>query len=115
MKLIDERTRDGSRHFASLSHAVSWGSVCDHVSLLPGAEMVSLFADGPGRAWLDFRFHRHRFSIKSRDGHFRLFVADPQCPDLILYQVGCHFERLLEKACTDDAAPPDAATDEDAD
>jgi hypothetical protein len=65
---------------------------------LPGAEIVRFFADWPARAWLDFQYRRHRFTVNLRGGVFHLFVADPQCPDLILYQVGCHFERLLEQA-----------------
>jgi hypothetical protein len=98
MKLLDERTRDGSRHFASLSQAVTWGALCDHVLHLPDAEMINFIAEGPAQAWLDFHFRRHRFVIRARDGWFRLYVRDPQCPDLILYQVGCHFERLVEEA-----------------
>ena len=98
MKLIDKRTRDGSRHFATLPQIVTWGGVCDHILLLPGAETINFIADWPGRAWIDFQFRQHRFAINARIGLFRLFVRDPQCPDLILYQVGCHFERLIEEA-----------------
>ncbi len=114
MRLIDNRTQDGSRHFASLPQGATWGKVCDHVLLLPGAEMISFFADWPARAWLDFRFRQHRFMIKTYDGQFCLFVADPRCPDLILYQVGCHFERLLETAGDGPALSSDAADDENA-
>jgi hypothetical protein len=95
MRLIDERTRDGSRHFAALPQAATWGAVCDHVLLLPGAEIVNFVAEGSAKAWLDFRFRQHRFLINAHEGLFRLFVCDPLCPDLILYQVGCHLERLL--------------------
>ena len=103
MRLIDQRTRDGSRHFASLPQAASWGALCDHVLLLSGAEMINLVAEGPAKAWLDFRFRRHRFLIDARDGRFRLFVRDPQCLDLILYQVGYHFERLLGKRSNEES------------
>ena len=98
MRLIDERTPDGSRHFACLPQAATWAAVCDHVLLLPDAEMINFVGEGLAQAWLDFRFRRHRFLINARDGRFRLFVRDPQCPDLILYQVGYHFERLLGEA-----------------
>jgi hypothetical protein len=105
MRLIDERTGDGSRHFASLPQTATWGTVCDYVLLLPGAEMVNFVADGPAKAWLDFRFRRHRFLINARHGFFRLYVCDPQCPDLILYQVGYHLERLLVEASDSEARP----------
>ena len=98
MRLIDQRTRDGSRHFAYLPQGASWGTLYDYVLLLPGAEMINFVGEGPAKAWLDFRFRRHRFLIDARDGRFRLFVRDPQCLDLILYQVGCHFQRLLGRA-----------------
>jgi hypothetical protein len=101
MRLVDQRTRDGSRHFARFPQAATWGAICDHVMLLPGAEMVNFVAEWPARAWLDFRFRRHRFLINARDGLFHLFVRDPQCPDLILYQVGYHFERLLGQPAHD--------------
>jgi hypothetical protein len=108
MRLIDQRTRDGSRHFACLPQAVSWGTLCDCVLLLPDAEMINFVAEGPAKAWLDFRFRRHRFLIDARDGRFRLFVRDPQCLDLILYQVGSHLQRLLEER-TDDSDQSNSA------
>jgi hypothetical protein len=98
MRLIDERTRDGSRHFARFPQAAAWATIGEHALLLPEAEMLNFVGDGQAPAWFDFRFRRHRFLIRARDGLFRLYVRDPQCPDLILYQVGYHFERLLGEA-----------------
>lgn len=98
MILIDERTRDGSRHFTSLPQTATWEDAHDHVLLLSGAEMLNFVVDEFARAWFDFCFRRHRFLVHARDGLFRLFVRDPQCPDLILYQVGSHFEQLLREA-----------------
>ena len=95
MKLIDERTSDGSRHFSRLPRAVAWEAVRDHALLLPGAEMVNFVENELAEAWLDFSFRGRRFLIRSRDEHIHLFVDDPQRSDLILYQVGRHFERLL--------------------
>jgi len=63
---------------------------------VPGAQLLNFVSEGIARAWLDFCFRQHRFLINTRDGRFHLFVHDPQCPDLILFQVGSHFERLLE-------------------
>ena len=95
MKLIDERTPDGSRHFACLPQAATWTAICEHIRLLPDAELLNFVGEGVAKAWIDFRFRQHRFLINARNGFFRLFVRDPLCADLILYQVGCHFERLL--------------------
>lgn len=94
MKLIDQRTADGSRHFACLPQAVSWTALQDRVALLPDAQLLSFVAEGIARGWLDFCFRQHRFLINAHDGHFHLFVHDPQCPDLILFQVGSHFETI---------------------
>jgi hypothetical protein len=95
MRLLDERTLDGSRHFACLPRTVAWEAVCNHVRRLPGAKPINVIVGGPAPAWLDFEFRTHRFLIDARNGSFRLIVQDPQCCDLVLYEVGCHFERLL--------------------
>jgi hypothetical protein len=106
MRIIDERTQDGSRHFARLPQAANWTAICQHTLLLPGAEMVNFVGDGLATAWLDFGFRQHQFRIKMQDGQFRLFVRDPQCPDLTLCQVGYHFERLLGKTDHSEEKPP---------
>ena len=95
MKLIDERTPDGSRHFAKLPKIAPWEVVRDHVLLLGSARVVNYVGEGPSEPWLDFTFRGHRFLIHSHENQFRLFVRDPQCSDLILYEVGLHFEQLL--------------------
>ncbi len=97
MILIDERTRDGSRHFTSLPQKATWENIHDHALLLSGAEVLNFVADEYARAWVDFCFRQHRFLIHARDGLCRLFVRDPQCPDLILYEVSAHFEQLLRE------------------
>jgi hypothetical protein len=97
MKLIDERTPDGSRHFARLPKIAAWEVVRDHVLLLGNARVVNYVAEGPAEPWLDFTFRGHRFLIHSHGNQFRLSVRDPQCSDLILYEVGLHFERLLDE------------------
>lgn len=95
MQLIDQRTLDGSRHFAYLPQAVTWATIRDHTLRLPDAKIVKFVEEGLATAWLDFRFCRHRFLIDARNGRFRLFVRNPLCPDLILYRMGQHFEQLL--------------------
>jgi hypothetical protein len=95
MILIDERTQDGSRRFACLPEEATWDQVRNHAALLPNAEIVNSVSGEHAKAWLDFRFRQHRFLIKTGDGRVHLFVHDPQCCDLILYEVGRHFEQLL--------------------
>lgn len=96
MKLIDQRTADGSRHFAHLPQAASWTALRDRVALLPDAQLLNFVSERVAHGWLDFSFRQHRFLINARKGQFHLFVDDPQCPDLILFQVASHFETLLE-------------------
>ncbi len=98
MKLIDERTPDGSRRFSYLPWVADWQSVRDHVLRLSGAKMVNFIGGEMAQDWLDFSYRGRRFLIRARDDGLHLFVDDPQCSDLILYQVGRHFEQLLEKS-----------------
>jgi hypothetical protein len=95
MKLIDERTPDGSRHFAELPKTASWKAVHDCVLLLGSANVINYIDEGIASPWLDFSFRGHRFLIHSHENCLRLYVRDPQCSDLILYEVGIHLERLL--------------------
>ncbi len=95
MRIFDQRTQDGSRYFARWPQAAAWADLCDHVLLLPDAKIVRVLGEELARAWLDFRYCDYHFAIGSCDGLYRLFVRDPGCPDLILYQVGCHIESLL--------------------
>lgn len=95
MKLIDERTPDGSRQFARLPKVAPWEIVRDHILLLGNARVVNFIGDEVAKPWFDFTFRGHRFLIHSHGNQFRLYVRDPQCSDLILYEVGVHLERLL--------------------
>jgi hypothetical protein len=95
MKLIDERTPDGSRHFARLPQITAINAVRDHALLLENAKVVNYVDETVAKPWFDFTYRGHRFLIHGGDDHFLLFVRDPQCPDLTLFEVGHHFERLL--------------------
>jgi hypothetical protein len=99
MKLIDERTPDGSRQFAQLPKIAPWEVVRDHILLLGNAKVVNYITENVARPWLDFTFRGHRFVIHCHENQFRLYVSDPQCSDLILYEVGTHLEQLL--GCVD--------------
>ncbi len=99
MKLLDERTLDGSRHFARLPKIAPWEVVRDHALLLGDAKLINEVGEnGAVRPRFDFTFRGHRFLIHSHENQFLFFVSEPQCSDLILFEVGLHFERLLEEA-----------------
>ncbi|MHC4180644.1 MAG: hypothetical protein ACYSWU_24355 [Planctomycetota bacterium] len=72
MQLIDRRTEDGSRHFASLPKTCTWQALCEHILLLPGAEIANFVAANETGAWTDFTFQRHRFSVNHREGQLCL-------------------------------------------
>jgi len=94
MRLIDLRTTDGSRHFASLPRPADWSAMRDHVRGLSGAKTLCYFSEDRKSPRMDFSFRRHYFLIAPRGDSIELFVQDPQCPDLILYEVGRHFEQM---------------------
>ena len=100
MKLIDERAPDGSRHFAKLPKITPWAAVRDHVLLLNKAKVVNYIDAGIASPWLDFTFRGYRFLIHCHENQLRMFVYDPQCSDLILFEVGTHFERLVGETKT---------------
>lgn len=100
MRLLDQRTNDGSREFAALPQTAGWEVICQHAQLLASADCPVSAGDEPG-AWFEFGYRQNRFLLTAGDGVVRLFVRDPQCPDLILYHVGRHFEQLLERAAGD--------------
>ncbi|MBN1394073.1 MAG: hypothetical protein JW959_03520 [Pirellulales bacterium] len=95
MRLIDERTADGSRRFSRLSCAADWDGIRGHVMQLSGAETINFTNEESGIRRLDFSFRGRRFLIHRQDGRIHLYVDDPQCSDLILFQVCRHFEQLL--------------------
>lgn len=97
MKLIDQRTPDGSRQFAKLPKTTPWEVVEVHVLLMEGARLVNMVKDeGIAPPWFDFTFRGHRFVVHSHDNQLHLFVSDPRCSDLVLFQVGSHFEGLAK-------------------
>jgi hypothetical protein len=48
--------------------------------------------------WLDFSFQGRRILIRLDGDDLRFFVADSLCPDLVLYRVAQHFERLPQNS-----------------
>ena len=78
--------------------SVKWDALRDHASLLSGSRIVNFVCGESEERRLDFVYLGNRFLVRSQNGHFHLLVDDPQCPDLILYHVGSHFEQLLQAA-----------------
>ena len=101
MRLIDERTRDGSRHFASLPQTASWGDPLRLCAAVAGRQDDQFCGGGARQGVARLPLPRAPFPDRRPRRRFRLFVRDPQCLDLILYQVGYHFERQLGERCSD--------------
>jgi hypothetical protein len=98
MKLIDERTSDGSRLFGRLPKTAGWQRLRDHVAALPGAEIVNFVNEGIAPAWFDFVYSDHRFVVRNGGDSYCFLVAEPGCSEVSLYQVGTHCETLLGTA-----------------
>jgi hypothetical protein len=114
MKLIDIRTRDGSRHFLSLPQSTAWIAVRGHAMRLPQLEILNFVDSEDLQARLEFLFLGHRFLIQGIDRQHHFFVSDPNCSDLIVYQVARHFSQLAEpsnKPLNDASRAEDAAPD----
>jgi hypothetical protein len=96
MKIIDERMADGSRHFACLPQNVVLSRVRDRALLLNNARVINYVEKAVAEPWFDFMFRGHRFLVRRDKDELKLYVRDPQCPDLTLFEVGHHLERLSE-------------------
>lgn len=92
MRLIDERTPDGSRHFAVIDQNAGLRAMRNRVLQLKNAKVVNFIDEGIAKPWFDFTFRGHRFLIHCENGEYLLYVQDPQCPDLILFEVGQHLD-----------------------
>lgn len=101
MKLIDERAPDGSRNFARLPRVAPINALRDHALLLENANVVNYVEKSVAKPWFDFTFRGNRFLVHCDKSQFQLSVRDPQCPDLTLFEVGHHFERLLREKKND--------------
>ncbi|MEN6405539.1 MAG: hypothetical protein ABFC77_03610 [Thermoguttaceae bacterium] len=106
MRLIDQRTPDGSREFGCLPGVSDSLALRDHLLQLSGAESLQCVGSEDIALRLDFYFRRHHFLATVCHGLLRLFVHDPQCPDLILCEVLAHFERLPQPPTGDDFGDP---------
>jgi len=84
---------DGSRHFASVPETIGWGTLCDHIVLLPGTELSGFVSDGVTEAWIDFTYRGHKFSVNNQFGDYWFFVEDVDCPEEILEEVMGHCEQ----------------------
>lgn len=94
MRIIDQRTEDGSRRFLCLPKTTDWEGLRGHLAQLPGLRVANYLAGGFA-PMLDFFYWGHRFSIQEQSGEFWFTVLDPMCSDLTLYQIAIHVEGLL--------------------
>ena len=93
--LLDIRTKDGSRKFASLPATRDWYAVRDHVQSLEGATLTEFLCDGVTEAWIDFAFQDESFTINDQFGEYWFFANNPACPEPSLHAVKAHWSALL--------------------
>ncbi len=89
--VLNQRMRDGSRHFAELPQAGDACALRDHLLRLPGARLTAFVCDGVTEGWLDFTYQAHAFSVNDQLGAYWFFAADPACPEQVLEAVVAHF------------------------
>jgi hypothetical protein len=94
MRLLDERTGDGSRLFVRLPKRTTWQQFRDHVTTLPGAELASPVPGDVPSALFAFTYGGQRFMVGNGGDPYCLFVSDPRCGDVRLYNVTAHCEKL---------------------
>lgn len=94
MRLIDERTPDGSRRFARVPWAGAWKNLFRHLFLLPGAAPADGAHADSLMEKLDFYFHGHQFQVVYCGEELHLVVRDPLCSDQLLFQVAYHLNKL---------------------
>lgn len=92
--LLDERMRDGSRHFAALPESRGGFRLLLHVLALPGA-WPRAYVPSLTETWIDFSYRAHRFSMHNPLGEWWFFVSEAACPESVLHIVHDHFARLL--------------------
>ncbi len=98
MRLIDERTDAGSRHFANLPRSVNAETLRDHLLCLPGTKIINFVDDAVVHGWIDFEYDGRRFVVRVQDEKFSFFVTDPQYSDVSLYRLALHCGQLLGSA-----------------
>ena len=95
--LLSKKVNDGARHFVDLPEVIFFDDFADHVEELEDAEIVEFITNGVIEMWLDFEFRGQRFSVINELGDYQFYVADPNCPEEILFEVIDHFRELLER------------------
>ncbi len=94
---LNEKMRDGSRHFVDMPEVVFFDEVADHVEELDGAEITEFLTDGVVEMWLEFEYRGHEFTVNNHLGDYLFFVEDADCPEEILFEIVDHFRQLLER------------------
>ena len=90
IRLIDRRTEDGSRLFTYLPQTAGWEGLHTHLRRLPGVQIANYVPAELTEPWIDFLYRSHRFSVRQQEDRICLIVRNPQCPDVILYQLAAH-------------------------
>src|SRR5262245_17564422 len=88
-KLLDVRTKSGSRQFAEMPDPfgpLGWATMHKRIRRLPGMR-VTKFLNSIPQAILDFEFRGYLFTVDTQFGDLWLFVANPECPDEHLLEV----------------------------
>ena len=95
MRLIDIRTKDGSREFVRLPGCAGRRALRDIIQCLDGTEVVNFSEECCDEAWLKFTYCGHEFSARDHGAEVLLVVRDPQCSDVALFQIAWRCELLL--------------------
>ena len=87
---------DGSRHFFSLCANAKPRRLLWQIVRLPALPTACLADPVTGECWLDFRWHRQKFSIHNPHGDdgYWFFVSDACCPEPLLQHLADYFADL---------------------
>lgn len=92
-----EEKLENARHFVDLPEVVFFDDLIDHLEELGGVEITDIELDGVVEMWLEFRFRKHKFFVRSEPDDYMFFVKDAKCPEKILLEIIRHFRLLLEQ------------------
>jgi hypothetical protein len=95
--LLENKIKNGARHFVDMPEVVFFDDVADHVEDLDDAEITEFETDGVVEMWLEFEYRKHNFFVTNQLGDYQFYVEDADCPEEILLEIATHFRRLLEK------------------
>jgi hypothetical protein len=95
IKLLDIRSKDGSRQFFDLQKSISWDDLIIHLKKLDQLEIKEFLPSPDLGSWLDFSFKKFEFSVNEQIGMYWFFVENSSCPDEVLYQLAEHLSAII--------------------